>query len=72
MRVAEDDVSWRSGPVAGAWRVGEGIVPRKPRNFWHTATCAPRWSTHTCWTAVPARSGLRSTGSSMGRRVVGR
>ena len=33
MRAARDDASWRSGPVAGAWCIGEGIVPRKPRLF---------------------------------------
>ena len=31
MRAAREDASWRSGSASGAWCVGEGIVPRKPR-----------------------------------------
>jgi integrase len=31
MRAPRDDASWRSGDVAGAWCIGEGLVPRKPR-----------------------------------------
>jgi integron integrase len=31
MRAAREDAFWWSAPIAGAWHVAEGVVPRKPR-----------------------------------------